>query len=876
MSLRTASRLILLGSVVALGFALLVGHSSWREIQANTARAELVDQIYSEYYRFKPQLEEAVLVERSPEAVQALRDQIDSFAETGQQGRLFDGDIAALLLELEALFQQFSQEFQSLPAGAMPSAEELLRDENRIRLIDSRIQRALLESEQAAETRIRAAYQATLIRLLVATALLGLGGFLVGWTIHSRMRRPLDTLMQGVAALSDSKDLESAAIELNSRDEFGELARALNSMSRALVEQRQELIEAVERFNHLAWTLEDLFWIFDGNRNEVVYLSPAFESLYGFKPDGENLNPDYWLDRIPPEDHASYRKFLDGWRDGLSEGVYRFRRPDGRLIWVQDKAFAVTDHGQPTGIMVGVARDITKEVAIREDLKRRIDQQHALYEASQIMHDSQQSIGAVCQRVVDLLADSIDPARLGSARMELMGEVYASEYWSEAEIVTRSPVTVLGRDEGNVQLGCVAGGDDSAIGEMGFRESELFALDLIAANLSAEINKRKIESRLWQDEKLKAVGELTGGIAHDFNNLLTVIIGNIEMLLEDIEPGDPNGELLEMAMQASNHAAKLTSRLLAYARRQPLDPQNTNVNELLNDVLPMLERTLGENIRIKLETVDEPWIIRVDKTQLSASVMNLVINARDAMQNGGTLIIETRNEKVSEAEADEFLDLVAGDYLMISVTDDGCGIPRDNLARVLEPFFSTKSKTAGTGLGLSMAYGFTRQSGGNITVYSEEGIGTTVKLYLPRIDAATHAEASTPTSEVELKGKRILLVEDDNLVKSYVSRLLTGLGVDVVPCSDSEAALRSLKGEQRYDLLLSDVVMPGTMDGIELAEEAKTIDPELSVLFMSGYPRERFASNRGLAEDALLLNKPFRREDLTAMLRRVWPAPSRG
>ena len=871
MTLRAMSRLILLGSAAALGVALLIGFSSWRQIELNAERAEQVDRIYREYVRFKPRMEEAILAKRTPEAVQALRAQIDAFVRSGQPDADFESEVSSLLLELDGLFEQFYGELRARGPEDIPNSEELLRDENRLRLIDSRIQQALLRIEQASELRIRDVYEDTLVRLLIAVIALGLGGFFVGWTIYHRMRRPLDSLMDGVARLGQAADAEGQPIALERRDELGELAQALNSMSSRLTENRKELLEAVERFDQLAWTLEDLFWIFDGDRNAVVYLSPAFASLYGFEPDGEKLNPDYWLDHIPSDDHAAYKRFLAGWAEGYSEGLYRFHRPDGKVIWVQDKAFAITREGEPTGVMVGVARDVTKEVRMREDLRRRVAHQHTLYEASLIMHDSKQSVSSICLQLANLLPRLVDKSRNGSARVELAGEVFVSREWGNASLVMQAPVKALDRNEGKIVLGCravdrVVDGD-----EEGFRQSEQFALELIAANLSAEMNKRRMESRLWQDEKLKAVGELTGGIAHDFNNLLTVIIGNLEMALEDHAGDSSQRELLEMIMSASSQAADLTSRLLAYARRQPLEPEITNVNELLDDLLPMLERTLGENIRVALKKTPDPWLTRVDKTQLNASLLNLAINARDAMPEGGELIIETCNEKVSDYEADEFLDLAPGDFLVISVTDDGKGIPSDETERVFEPFYTTKSKSAGTGLGLSMVYGFSRQSGGNATIYSEVGIGTTVKLYLPHSRASSVESERTPSVDVDLKGRRVVLVEDDELVQSYVNRLLTGLGIEVHSCSNSAIALDYLRSGCDYDLLLTDVVMPGEIDGIELAEKARERDPNLPVLFMSGYTRERFSDRIAAGEEAVLLTKPFRREDLKNALHRVWP-----
>jgi len=876
MTLRTATLLALVASVVALLATLVVGYRSWVQIESSTARAEQVDQAHNSYYRLRLQLENAVLVARTPSAVRSVRLQIEELMQQGRTLDYFDGQVARLMLELTDVVQDIEGKLSVSDSASTQGPSSRLIDEEQIRSVDDRLRRALLESERRSEERIRTQFRSSLIRLILTVTALGLLSFIVGLSIFRRTQAPLNALMKGIDDLGQSAPQAPPVFNIKGNDEFARLARALNSMTQRLHEQNSDLIKANDRFNQLAGTVDDLFWIFDAGENSVVYLSPAFERLYGFEPSAEKLNPEQWESYIPKADLKAYRRYIEGWENGQSEGIYRFRRPDGQVIYIHDKAYAVGGSAARTGHFVGVSRDITSEVKAKQGLEQRAREQAVLYDVVRVMAASRDSTAVICQTLVDRLPDLIADSQGGAARISLGRDRYLSTGWNDIGAAVRFPIVVQGAQEGALDFGWQVGDHQHDESHEGLRQSEYQSLEMAAAHLTSLIHNRRIESRLWQDEKLKSVGELTGGVAHDFNNLLTVIQGNVEMVQEDLAQDHPNQALLEMVSQASSHAADLTARLLAFARQQPLDPVAVDINELIEELNPIMRRSLGEVIQIHFDRGDSVWASRVDRSQLSAALLNLAINARDAMPSGGSLFIETANQIVTADESDEFLGLAPGSYVVISVSDDGCGIPNDIVTRVFEPFFTTKPKAAGTGLGLSMVYGFTKQSGGNVTVYSEPGQGTTIKLYLPKSDQTPNENQELAPLAFNGVGLRALLAEDDELVRSYSQRLLISMGFDVVSCVDADEALSCMKRESRFDLLLTDVIMPGSMDGIALGKAAIEIDPTMAILLMSGYTRDRFTRKNNMAQDVVLLNKPFRRSDLEKALQRVFSKKTGG
>ncbi|MGY8706010.1 ATP-binding protein [Bradyrhizobium sp. 18BD] len=383
---------------------------------------------------------------------------------------------------------------------------------------------------------------------------------------------------------------------------------------------------------------------------------------------------------------------------------------------------------------------------------------------------------------------------------------------------------------------------------------------------------RKNEEALRQSQKMEAVGQLTGGVAHDFNNLLQVIIGNLDTLQRSMPQESPRVQrALRHAMNGAQRAASLTQRLLAFSRRQPLDPKPLDVNLLVNGVSEMIHRTLGEAISVETVLGAGLWRVEADPGELEAAILNLAVNARDAMPKGGRLTIETSNAHIDDAYVAAHSEVVAGQYVVISVTDTGAGMDPETVAQAFEPFFTTKPVGKGTGLGLSQVYGFVKQSAGHVKIYSEVAQGTTVKLYLPRLaaDATTEMTPEEVLNPEAAQEETILVVEDDDDVRAYTADILRELGYRVLEAHDGPAALRLLDREPRVDLLFTDVVLPGGMTGAQVAAQSRALRPSLKILFTTGYARNAIIHHGRLDKGVQLIVKPFSFADLAAKVRDV-------
>ena len=401
-------------------------------------------------------------------------------------------------------------------------------------------------------------------------------------------------------------------------------------------------------------------------------------------------------------------------------------------------------------------------------------------------------------------------------------------------------------------------------------------LEAVNRNLEQQTAERlSAERALHQVQKMDAVGQLTGGVAHDFNNLMQVVIGNLSVVVRILpEDQEKPRVFARKAMSAAQSAAVLTQRLLAFSRRQPLAPKPIDVNALLSGMSDLLKRALGETVTIETFHGLQLWLTEADPNQLESMILNLVINSRDAMPEGGKLTIETQNVEISGALAPDSIGLEPGRYVAIHVSDTGHGMSKDILARVFEPFFTTKDVGKGTGLGLSQVYGFVKQSGGHVRMYSEEGRGTTAKIYLPRYDGVAPVEA-VPQSPQSLRrgSERILVVEDEPEVRAFSSQILRDLGYDVVDAPDGPSAMEILRQQRgKIDLLFTDVVLPAGMDGAMLAAEALQLRPDLKVLFTTGYARNAIVHQGRIDAGVELITKPFTDVELGSRIRHVLDA----
>ena len=380
-------------------------------------------------------------------------------------------------------------------------------------------------------------------------------------------------------------------------------------------------------------------------------------------------------------------------------------------------------------------------------------------------------------------------------------------------------------------------------------------------------DKVRLERQLMQAQKMEAIGQLTGGVAHDFNNLLTVITGVIDTLRDGVADRPDLAALATMIDQAATRGADLTRHMLAFARKQPLQPRDTDLNALAEDSIGLLRPALGAEIEIETVLAPDAWHCLIDPSQLTSALLNLAINARDAMPRGGKITLETANAVLDEAYAKENGDVTPGGYVMIAVSDTGTGIPAEIRDRVFDPFFTTKEVGQGTGLGLSMVFGFIKQSGGHIKIYSEVGHGTTIKMYLPRAQQAEDAVQDAAPARPRGGSETILVVEDDALVRRNVVAQLAGLGYRTIEAADGAEALRVIETNAAIDLLFTDVVMPGGINGRMLADEVTRKRPTIRVLFTSGYAQNAIVHHGRLEAGVHLLGKPYRTADLARMVR---------
>jgi len=385
--------------------------------------------------------------------------------------------------------------------------------------------------------------------------------------------------------------------------------------------------------------------------------------------------------------------------------------------------------------------------------------------------------------------------------------------------------------------------------------------------------QRLLEQQLRQSQKMEAVGQLTGGLAHDFNNLLTGIMGSLEMLRLRVSQGrfSEMDRYLDAAHGASNRAAALTHRLLAFSRRQTLEPSSTDVNRLIAGMLQLIRGTIGPAILVQVQNATDLWLTQVDANQLENALLNLCINARDAMAHGGTLTIRTGNCTLAASAAAEY-DLPVGEYLTLSVSDTGTGMSSDVIAHAFDPFFTTKPMGEGTGLGLSMIYGFVRQSGGSVQIHSQPGVGTTMTLYLPRSQVEAAAPHDTPAPlppSAAGQGETVLVIDDEPAVRMLIIEVLEDLGYTALQEADGASGLQVLQSNQQIDLLVTDVGLPGGINGRQVADAGRSLRPDLKVLFITGYVHDATLWEEQLEPGMHLLTKPFSMSALTQRIKRI-------
>ena len=629
--------------------------------------------------------------------------------------------------------------------------------------------------------------------------------------------------------------------------------------------------------------------------NRLLYLDARLAAFQGIDPAeaAVGLPVAHFFTAIHPDDAPRIRVAVAGMLRGAEVFFKSFRMLafDGSLRWVEAHGRCQFDeHDQPARF-TGMFIDVTARQRVEERL--RIAQTAGAvgtFEYVQVFGTATVS-EQFCRLLGLELAPVVSVAAVNALVVEgtrPLLETHPVSALEDAEYRIRRP------DNGEYRWiarrgEVLADAEDSSARQIGviFDISDLkrtqHELNELNRNLETRVqqeiqSRQQTEERLRQSQKMEAIGQLTGGIAHDFNNLLTVIIGNVDMARRRLVAGADErvDRALANALKSSERAAALTQRLLAFSRRQPLEPKPVNVGRLVEGMFDLLNRSLGEQIEIRTWFDPDLWSVEVDTNQLESAILNLAVNARDAMGWEGAVTIRAENLKVSEAvEGDS---ITPGDYVALSVADTGQGMPAEVLERAFEPFFTTKEVGKGTGLGLSMVFGFVRQSGGDVRITSSPGGGTTVELLLPRSQILL-PEGASPKVRKEgftRPDASILIVEDDGDVRAFAADGLREFGFNVHEASDGEQALALLcEGDTAVDLLLTDVVMPG-MTGRDLADQARVLIPHLQVLYMSGYPSEVIAENGRLGQGVALLSKPFTLQELGARVAESLESAERG
>ncbi|MET4113751.1 PAS domain S-box-containing protein [Bradyrhizobium sp. JR4.1] len=588
----------------------------------------------------------------------------------------------------------------------------------------------------------------------------------------------------------------------------------------------------------------------------------AAEHLFGYAAAEAIGQP---IDIIVPEDRkAEVRGILN--RVGGNETIAQHEtvriRKDGRRV---DVVLNVSPLKTASGEIIGaskIAHDITEEKQAREKLRREVEERERIFETSQDLILVTDGFGNFIQ-----VSPSVKTI-LGLNPEDMIGHS-ATEFIHPDDLQkTRDEMRAARR--GAVKRSFEAryyhyDGHEVTLNWMGTWSEPVKRHFFIGRDLT---EKQAAEAQFRHVQKMDSIGQLTGGVAHDFNNVLTVITGTIGILADAVADRPELAAITKLIDDAAERGAQLTKHLLAFARKQPLQPREIDVNALTLEAAKLLHPTLGEQITIMPQLTEDAWPALIDPGQLSTAILNLALNARDAMPDGGTLVLETRNIFLDDGYASMNPDVVAGNYVMIAVSDTGSGIPPELMDRVFDPFFTTKEVGKGTGLGLSMVFGFVKQSGGHIKIYSEEGHGTSVKIYLPRSSGVQETDFEALQNAPVTGGReKILIVEDDALVRQYVVTQIKSLGYTALEAANAAEALVIIDADKNIDLLFTDVIMPGNMNGRQLADEAARRRPDLKTLFTSGYTENAIVHHGRLDSGVLLLAKPYRKSELAKMLR---------
>jgi PAS domain S-box-containing protein len=649
-----------------------------------------------------------------------------------------------------------------------------------------------------------------------------------------------------------------------------ELERRVAERTNSLAATNAALSESEQRLRQLTENISEVFWMRDLAQNQVLYVSPAYETLWGRTCRSLYDCPQSWLEAVHPEDRERVQQAaLARHAEGIYDEEFRIVRPDGTMRWVRDRAFPVRDSAGLADQVVGVARDVTVHKEAEAEKLHRSETHFRLL----IEHASDLITVLNLKGLIRFQSPSLERV-LGYVPAKLLGRsVLEFVHPEDLQQARTSFERALSEPSATVSLECRfrhQNGRWRMLQSTGRALPGAGSEDLMVLNSRDVTEQKQLEAQLRQSQKMEAVGQLAGGVAHDFNNLLSVIIGHSELLEMSLPRGQQLSESVTEIGRAAERAAALTRQLLAISRQQVLEFKVLDLNAIVAAAEKMLRRLIGEDVQLTTSLQPDLGPVRADPGQIDQVLLNLAVNARDAMPKGGTLNFGTRNVEPDPIYGSAHPELHPGRYVLMAVTDTGCGMTPETQARIFEPFFTTKSVGQGTGLGLSVVHGIVEQCGGYVEVFSVPERGTTFKIYLPVSEepaskTSERAHAKSPQGH----GETVLLVEDETPVRNVTLLLLESLGYRVLEAASAEEALCLVEtGPKKFELLMTDVIMPGR-SGLELADVLCSRDPGLKVLFQSGYTGEAMLRHGIVKPEMALLKKPFALDALAKKVREV-------
>ena len=641
-------------------------------------------------------------------------------------------------------------------------------------------------------------------------------------------------------------------------------SRDASIRSDRLIEQtKHELREREERFGQLADNIDEVFFVFDAAHDETLYINRAYETIWGRSCQSLYDNPKSFLDPMPAGDRERLVDYIGRIQRGEQPGKleYRVIQPSGNVRWLLAHAVAIRNAQGEVYRIAGIALDITESRAAQFALEESVERFRKLTEAS--FDAILISQGGIIQEANRGFLEIFGYPRTEQVVGRPITDFVAEE--SRADLDSR----IANDIEGNFELTGLRKDGKQIFLEATARNHAIAGRRVRITALRDMTERRALEDQFRQAQKMEAVGRLAGGVAHDFNNLLTVILSYADMLLEGVPANDQRADDLGEIRKAAVTAGSLTRQLLAFSRQQVIEPRLLDLNDVVASSQKMLRRLIGEDIDVRTELASAPLTVMIDPGQLEQVLMNLAVNARDAMPTGGRLTLETAPVTLDAEYARDHWPAHAGSFAMLAVSDTGSGMDEQTRSHIFEPFFTTKSVGKGTGLGLATVYGIVKQSNGFIWVYSEVDHGTSFKIYLPLVDQVPEQYATTSESGAPPIGtETVLLAEDAEAVRGAARQILERYGYKVLEAANGTVALSTAENTSRIDLLLTDVVMP-EMSGRELATRFAKLKPNAKVLFMSGYTDDAIIRHGVLRPGTAYLQKPFSPESLARKVRAV-------